>query len=130
MKRFFHDERTIYRYSFLVYVPLNQRYVRNFVRKDHKNTAPKITAKLNDHLENPVSSKTIGRELYKTRFHRRAIIRNHTKINLFEISRCFHYFVQPLYRVVIQNSIEYHSSMSFSILWCLVFLAKISSQIS
>ena len=25
------------------------------VRKDHKNTAAKITAELNDHLENPVS---------------------------------------------------------------------------
>ncbi len=45
------------------------------VRKDHKNTAPKITAKLNDHLENPVSSKTVGRELHKVGFHGRAAIR-------------------------------------------------------
>ena len=29
------------------------------VWKGHKNTAPKITAGLNDHLENPVSSKTV-----------------------------------------------------------------------
>ena len=29
------------------------------VRKDHKNTIPKTTAELNDHLENPVSSKTV-----------------------------------------------------------------------
>ena len=27
------------------------------VRKDHKNTAPKITAELNHHLQDPVSSK-------------------------------------------------------------------------
>ena len=31
------------------------------VRKDHKNTTPKITVELNDHLENPVSSKTLKR---------------------------------------------------------------------
>ena len=29
------------------------------VRKDPKNIAPKITAELNDHLENPVSSKAV-----------------------------------------------------------------------
>ena len=36
-------------------------------RKDHKNTALKITAELNDHLKNPVSSKTVRRELKKLR---------------------------------------------------------------
>ena len=33
------------------------------VYKDHKNTAPKISAELNDHLENPVYSKTVRKEL-------------------------------------------------------------------
>ena len=33
------------------------------VRKDRKNTAPKITVELNDHFENPVSSKTVRRKL-------------------------------------------------------------------
>ena len=45
------------------------------VRKDHKNTVPKIKAELNDHLENPVSSKTVRRELHKAGFHGRAEIR-------------------------------------------------------
>ena len=35
------------------------------VRTDHKNTTPKITAELNDHLTNPVSLKTVRREWYK-----------------------------------------------------------------
>ena len=47
---------------------------RNF-RKDHKNTAPKITAELNDLIENPVSTKTVRRELHKAGFHGRAAIR-------------------------------------------------------
>lgn len=45
------------------------------VKKDHKNTAPKIAAELNDHLENPISSKTVKRELQKAGFHGRAAIR-------------------------------------------------------
>ena len=36
------------------------------VKKDQKNTAPKTTAKLNNHLENQVSSKTVRIELPKT----------------------------------------------------------------
>ena len=39
------------------------------VWKDHKNTAPKITVELKDHIENPVSSKSVRRELYKAEFH-------------------------------------------------------------
>ena len=39
------------------------------VRKDHKN-AWKITEEFNDHLENPVSSKTPRKELHKDEFHR------------------------------------------------------------
>ena len=34
------------------------------VRKDHKNTAPKITAELNNHLESLSSSKRVRRELH------------------------------------------------------------------
>ena len=45
------------------------------VRKDHKNTAPNITAELNDHLEKPVSSKTVKGEVHKAGFHERAVIR-------------------------------------------------------
>ena len=44
------------------------------VWKDHKNTAPEITVELNDHLENPVSSKTVGRELHKAGCHWKAAI--------------------------------------------------------
>ena len=49
--------------------------LRRIVSKDQKNTSLKITAKLNDHLENPVSSKTVRRQLHNARFHRRAAIR-------------------------------------------------------
>ena len=53
----------------------DRRTLTRIVRKDHKNTAPKITAEINDHLENPVSSKTVRRELHKAGFHGRAAIR-------------------------------------------------------
>ena len=46
------------------------------VMKDHKHTSPKITADVNDHFENPVSSKTVKSELPKDGFHGRAVIRN------------------------------------------------------
>ena len=36
----------------------DHRTLAGIVRKDHKNTALKITAELNEHLMNPVSSKT------------------------------------------------------------------------
>ena len=39
------------------------------VRKDHKNIAPTISAELNDHLKNPVSSETVRRRLHKVGFH-------------------------------------------------------------
>ena len=45
------------------------------VQKADKNTSPKITVEFNDHLENPVSSKTVRREQYKGGFHVRAAIR-------------------------------------------------------
>ena len=51
------------------------RTLRGIVRQDHKNTAPKMTAELNDHLENPISSKTVRKELHKAGFHRTAAIK-------------------------------------------------------
>ena len=63
------------------------RTLTRIFRKDHKNTAPNITAERNDHLETPVSSNTVKRELHKAGFSWEDC--NHIKINLFEISRCF-----------------------------------------
>ena len=51
------------------------RTLTQIVMKDHKNTAPKITAAFNDHLNNQVSSKTVGMELHKAGFHGRVAIR-------------------------------------------------------
>ena len=51
------------------------RTLTRIVRKDHKNTAPKMTAELNDHLEKPVSSKTVRRELHEAGFHGSAATR-------------------------------------------------------
>ena len=53
----------------------DHRTLTPIVWKDHKNIAPKITVELNDHLEDPVSSKTVRRELHKAGFHGRAAIR-------------------------------------------------------
>ena len=53
---------------------LSDRDRRILVGKDHKNTAPKITAELNNHLENPLSSKSV-RKLHKDGFHGRGAIR-------------------------------------------------------
>ena len=39
----------------------DRQTLTRIVKKDHKNTTQKITAKLNDHLENLVSSKTLRR---------------------------------------------------------------------
>ena len=52
----------------------DRRTLTGIVRKDHKNTTPKITTKLYEHLENPLSSKTVKRELHKAKFHGRAAI--------------------------------------------------------
>ncbi|XP_076057808.1 uncharacterized protein LOC143035116 [Oratosquilla oratoria] len=53
----------------------DRRTLNRIVRKDRKTTASKITAELNEHLQNPVSQKTVRRELRKFRFHGRAAIR-------------------------------------------------------
>jgi hypothetical protein len=44
------------------------------VSKNHSTTAAKVTAELNTHLENPVSIKTVGRDLHKSNIHGRAAI--------------------------------------------------------
>ena len=41
----------------------DRRTLMQIVWKNHKNTASKMTAELNDHLENLVSPKTVRREL-------------------------------------------------------------------
>ena len=45
------------------------------VRKDHQKTDLKITIELNDYFENPVSSKTIRRELLKAGFYETTAMR-------------------------------------------------------
>ena len=37
----------------------DRRTLARIVRKDHKNTGPKITTELYDHRENPISSKSV-----------------------------------------------------------------------
>ena len=51
------------------------RTLRRIVKRNHRTTAPKVAAELNKHLENPVSTKTVHRELHKASFHGRAAIR-------------------------------------------------------
>ena len=53
----------------------DRRTLNGIVREDRKTTAPKITAELNEHLKNPVSTKTVRRELHKSGFYGRAAIR-------------------------------------------------------
>ena len=53
----------------------DRRTLMWIVRTAHKNTTPKITADFNDHLKNPVSSKTLRREKHKAGFHERFAIR-------------------------------------------------------
>ena len=73
------------------------RTPRRIVRKDPKNTAAKMTAELNDHLEMPVSSKMVKKGAAQSLISREGSKQeNYIEINLFEISRCFHYFAQTL----------------------------------
>jgi hypothetical protein len=48
--------------------------LRRIVSKNHRSTAAQVTAKLNIRLEDPVSTKTVGRELHKSNIHGRAAI--------------------------------------------------------
>ena len=49
--------------------------LNQIVRKDRQNSASKITAELNKHLQYPVSTITFFWELHKSGFHGRAAIR-------------------------------------------------------
>ena len=56
---------------------LSERDVRvltRIVSKKHKTTASQITAELNVHLNSPVSTKTVRRELHRVNIHGRAQI--------------------------------------------------------
>ena len=53
----------------------DRRTLNCIVRKDHKTTASKITAELNEHRERPVSTKTFRRELHKSGFYRKAAMK-------------------------------------------------------
>lgn len=56
---------------------LSERDVRvltRIVSKKHKTTVAQITAELNVHLNSPVSTKTVRRELHRVNIHGRAAI--------------------------------------------------------
>ena len=53
----------------------DRRTLTQIVWWDHTITAPKITAKLNNHLEKPVTSKSVRKEPQKAGYHGRAAIR-------------------------------------------------------
>jgi hypothetical protein len=48
--------------------------LRKIVSKNHTTTPAPATAELNIYLEDPVSTKTVLRELYKSNFHGRAAV--------------------------------------------------------
>jgi transposase len=52
----------------------DRRTLKRIVSKSHRTTAVKVTAELNIHVVDPVSTKTVRRELYKSNFHGRAAI--------------------------------------------------------
>ena len=53
----------------------NSQALTQIVRKDYKNTAPKITAELNDHLANPVSSKTVRSRISREGCNQKTILK-------------------------------------------------------
>ena len=67
---------------------------------------------INDHLENPVSSKTVRREMRKAIFHGSAAIKQNNW-NKFEISRCLHYFVQSYYILLLKMTVLHALTWSF-----------------
>jgi len=52
----------------------NRRTLKRIMSKNHRTAAARVTAKLNIHLEDPVSSQTVRRELHKSNIHGRAAI--------------------------------------------------------
>jgi transposase len=51
----------------------DRRTLRKIVLKNHRTAAAQVTAELNIHLEDPVSTKTVRRELRKSNTHGRAV---------------------------------------------------------
>jgi hypothetical protein len=52
----------------------DHRTSRRMFKKNHRTTAAQVTAELNIRFEDPVSTKTVRRDLRKTNFHCRAAI--------------------------------------------------------
>jgi transposase len=50
------------------------RALRRIISKNHTTTAAQVTAELNIHLEDPVSTKSVQCELHKSNIHGRASI--------------------------------------------------------
>jgi transposase len=48
--------------------------LRRIVLKNHRTTAAQVTAELNIHLEDPVSTRTVRHELHKSNIHGRVAI--------------------------------------------------------
>jgi hypothetical protein len=56
--------------------------VRRIVPKNHRTTATQVTAELNIHLEDPVSTKTVLHEIYNSNIHNRAAITEPLKLKV------------------------------------------------
>ncbi|GFU77153.1 transposable element Tc1 transposase [Trichonephila clavipes] len=52
----------------------DRRVLKGFFTRKHKTTLPQITSKMNTHLQNPVSMKTIQRELHAANIHGKVAI--------------------------------------------------------
>jgi len=52
----------------------DRQTLKRIVARQHNTTAAKVTAELNAHLSNTVSTKTVRRELHKANIHGRAAI--------------------------------------------------------
>jgi transposase len=52
----------------------DRRTLKRIVARKHKTTAAKVTAELNAHLSNTISTKTVRRELHKANIYGRAAI--------------------------------------------------------
>jgi hypothetical protein len=55
----------------------DRRTLKTTVSKNHTTTAAQVTAELNVHLEDPVFTETVRRELHKSNIHGRAAIAKH-----------------------------------------------------
>jgi hypothetical protein len=52
----------------------DRRTLRRIISKNHRTTAAQLTAELNIHLEDCVSTKTVQRDLHKSNIHGRSAI--------------------------------------------------------